>query len=182
MLDINWAFDPALTDGFVELLVDLSELLSSPLALLSHDGGGPEGRGWLTRSHMHLLVVQEAADTDKTVQYGLFRGLPGVAHRMVLGTELTAMFGEDRLAALPPELAHRQGGRWVLTPTEDPLEWAHEQWCPGEAALIEALGAEHFFDPGSKTLPKVVPELPKVAPYPCRTWDPKAKEWVEHNR
>lgn len=182
VLDISWTFDPGLTEGFVELLVDLSELLSSPLSVLSHEGGGPERRGWLTREHLHLMAVRETADPDKIVQYGLFRGLAGVAHRMVLGDDLVALLGQDRLAALPSELAHRRGDRWVLTPTAEPLEWTAEEWCPGEAAVIEGLGPEHFFDPVSKALPKVVPELPKVAPYPCRTWDPTAKEWVEHNR
>lgn len=44
--------------------------------------------------------------------------LAGVAHRMILGDELEAMFGEERLAALPAQLAHRhQGRRSVLSPT-----------------------------------------------------------------
>lgn len=179
---LRWTFDPALTDGFVELLVDISELMSSPLAVLSHEGAGRERPGWVTREHMHLLAVRQAFQPGP-VQYGLFRGLAGVAHRMVLGDELVAMFGEDRLASLPGELALRhQSGRWVLTPTQEPLEWTCATWCPGEAAIIDALGPEHFFDPVSGALPSVVPELPQVAPYPCRTWDPKTKEWVEHNR
>jgi hypothetical protein len=181
-LNLRWALDPALIDGLVELLVDLSELLSSPLAVLSHEAPGLDRAGWRSREGSHMQALREAAGPNFP-QYGLSQGLAGVAHRMVLGDELMAMLGEDRLASLPPELAqHHPGGRWVLTPTDDPLEWTYEKWCEGEAAIIQALGPEHFFDPVSKALPTVVPELPKVAPYPCRTWDPKAKEWVEHNR
>ncbi len=109
----------------------------------------------------------------------MFRGPAGVAHRTVLGDEL----GENRLASLPAELACRhESGRWVLTPTEDPLEWTCDQWCSGEAAIIEALGPEHFYNPETKALPTVAPELPRVAPYPCRTRIPKTREWVDHNR
>lgn len=87
--------------------------------------------------------------------------------------------GENRSTA--PELAHRRSGRWVLTPTDDPLEWTHDRWCPGEAAIIEALGTEHFFDPSTGTLPSVVTDLPEVAPYRCRTRDAGTDVWVEHN-
>jgi hypothetical protein len=181
-LDFEWTFNPELADAFAELSVDLSEVLSAPLAVVSHQGPGRERAGWRSREGMHMLAVREAAG-PKIAQYGLFRGLAGVAHRTVLGDELVAMFGEDRLASLPSELVYRhESGRWVLTPTEDPLEWTYERWCSGEAAIIEAFGPEHFFDPTSGALPSVVPKLPKVAPYPCRTRDLRTDEWVEHNR
>lgn len=179
---LRWQFDPALAEGFVDLLVDLSELTSSPLAVLSHEGPGRERAGWQSRVSLHRQAVRDALRPGPA-QYGLCRGLAGVAHRMVLGDELVAMFGEDRLASLPGELASRHdAGRWVLTPTEDPLEWTYESWCPGEAAIIEALGKEHFYEPATNALPSVVPELPEVAPYPCCTKDLETDEWVEHNR
>lgn len=179
-LVLDWTFDPALGDGLVELVVDLSVLLSSPLAVLSHkDAAGGRG-GWQSRVGPHRAAVRAATRTG-SVFYGLYLGLAGVAHRMVLGDELVAMFGEDRLAALPPELAHRRNGRWVLTPTDDPMEWTYDRWCPGESAIIEALGREHFFDPSTGALPTVVPDLPEVAPYRCRTRDPATGTWTEHN-
>lgn len=52
---------------------------------------------------------------------------------------------------------------------------------PGEAAIIEALGTEHFFDPSTGALLSVVPELPDVAPYRCRTRGPATGTWIEHN-
>lgn len=181
-LALRWQFDPELLDGFVDLLVDLVDLMSSPLAVLSHQGAGRERAGWQSRVSMHRLAVREALRPGPA-QYGLCRGLAGVAHRTILGNEVAAMFGEDRLASLPSEMAHRRGpGRWVLTPTDDALEWPYEQWCPDEAGIIETLGPVHFFDPISGALPSVVPDLPKVAPYACRTLDPKTDEWVDHNR
>lgn len=182
-LSFHWEFDPALIDGFVDLLVDLSVQLSSPLAVLSHRNANFRQRaGWDSRVGSHLMVVRKALRPGRS-HYGLFRGLAGVAHRMILGDELVAMFGEDRLGALPAELAQRHpGGRWVLTPTSDLLEWTYERWCPGEEAIIEALGPEHFYNPLTEALPSVVPELPQVAPYPCRTRVARSKEWVEHNR
>ena len=180
-LQLIWKLEPALADGFVDLLADLSVRLSSPLAVLSHDdvAGRP---GWRGRQNSHKYALREALHS-RAVRYGLFRGLAGVAHRTVLGDELVAMFGEERVASLPAELAFRHtSGRWVLTPTEDPLDWTCDEWCPGEAAIIQALGPEHFYNPATKALPSVVPELPKVAPYPCRTRDPETNEWLEHNR
>ena len=53
---------------------------------------------------------------------------------------------------------------------------------PRRTGNHRALGPEHFFDPVSKALPAAAPELPKVAPYPCRTRDLKTDEWVQHNR
>ncbi len=179
-LSLIWKLDPALTEGFVDLLSDLSVLLSSPLAVLSHQDV-PGRPGWKGRESSHMSALEEALQPG--VQYGLFRGLAGVAHRTILGDELVAMFGEDRLASLPGELAFRhESGRWVLTPTEDPLEWTCEEWCPGEADIIEALGPEHFYNPATKALPSVVPKLPKVAPYRCRTRVPNTRDWVEHNQ
>ena len=162
-LSLYWTLEPALDDGLVGLLVDLSRLLSSPLAVLSHTGARLERAGWRSREGAHMVAHRQVHGRGA---YGLHLGLAGVAHRTVLGDELVAMFGEDRLAALPPELVHRRQGRWVLTPTDDPLAWTHDRWCPGEAAIVEALGPEHFFDPATGTLPKVVPELPPHAPYP----------------
>lgn len=178
---LRWQFDPALIEGFVDLLADLSELMSSPLAALSHQGPGRERAGWQSRESLHRQAVRDALRPGPA-QYGLCRGLAGIAHRMVLGDELVAMFGEERLASLPSELAHRrESGRWVLKTTDDPLAWSYENWCPGEAAAIEALGKEHFYDPATNALPSVVPELPEFAPYPCRTRDLETNEWVEHN-
>jgi len=170
-LSLSWQLDPVLTDGFVDLLADLSVLLSSPLAVLSHQDL-PGRPGWKGRESAHLSALEEALGPG--VQYGLHRGLAGVAHRMVLGDELVAMFGEDRLRSLPGDLASRHGsGRWVLTPTLDPLEWTCDHWWQGEAAIIGALGPEHFFDPVTRALPSVVPEIPGVAPYPCHTRVPR---------
>lgn len=179
---LRWQFDPALGEAFVALLADLSELMSSPLAVLSHEVPRHERAGWQSRVSMHRMAVREALRPGPA-QYGLCRGLAGIAHRTVLGDELVAMFGEDRLGSLPGELAHRrESGRWVLTPTDDALDWTYAQWCRGEAAIVEALGKEHFYDPATGALPSVLPELPEVAPYPCRTRDLETDEWVVHNR
>lgn len=178
---LGWSLDPSLDDGLVELGADLSGMLSSPLAVLSHTSTDWRVRaGWRSRQALHKNAANEEVRPQR-VFYGLYLGLAGVAHRTVLGDELVAMFGEDRLAALPAEMARRRNGRWVLTPTADPLEWTHDRWCPGEAAVIEALGPEHFFDPATGRLPAVAPELPRVAPYRCRIREPGTDVWVEHN-
>lgn len=174
---LDWSYDEALSEGFVELLADLSVLASSPLTVLSHAAGGRQRAGWRSREGTHQVALQAV---DPNFRYGLFQGLAGVAHRTILGDELTALFGEDRLAALPPGMAHRRAGRWVLTPTDDPLEWTYERWCEGEAAVIEMLGREHFFDPSTGALPTARASFAKVAPYPCRAKDPATEEWVDY--
>ena len=98
VIDVYW-LDGSLTDGLTALLVDLSEVSSSPLAVLTHAGRGLERAGWTSREGEHMLAVEAS---QGPVFFGLRLGLPGVAHRTVLGDELVAMFGEDRLAALPP--------------------------------------------------------------------------------
>ncbi len=178
-LSFTWELDPSLTDGFVELLADLSVLLSAPLAVVSHQGDVIDPAGWESRVYRHIEAVHAAPPTGD-VRYGLYRGLAGVAHRMVLGEELVAMFGEDRLGSLPGSIAQRhRTGRWVLSTTEDLLAWTDDRWCPEEAAVIEALGPEHFFDPQTGRLPTVAPEVPEVAPYRCTVVDPETREPVE---
>lgn len=178
-LSFIWELDPSLADGFVDLLADLSVLLCAPLAVLSHQGGVVDPVGWESRVLRHIEAVQ-AAPPSGDVRYGLYRGLAGVAHRMVLGEELVAMFGEDRLRSLPASMAaQHRSGRWVLSSTEDPLAWTVDRWCPEEAAVIEALGPEHFFDPQTGRLPTVTPSVPEVAPYRCTVVDPTTREPVE---
>lgn len=60
-LSLTWALEPSLTDGFVELLVDLSDLLASPLAVLSHRAPGRERAGWASRVGAHQGAVREDA-------------------------------------------------------------------------------------------------------------------------
>lgn len=179
-LSLYWQFDLTLTDGLVDLLADVSNLVSSPLSVLSHQHEDFRvWMGWEARVGSHRQAEREASSQPRQ---GLSAGLAGVAHRMILGDEVVAMLGEDRLASLPGEWAQRhKSGRWVLSPTVDPLEWTYERWCPGEAAIIEALGPRFFYDPVTKSLPTVVPDLPEVAPYPCRTRKPRTGECVEHN-
>ncbi len=179
-LSFNWELDPSLTEGLVDLLADLSVLLCAPLAVLSHRGGVLDPVGWSARVKAHTKAIR--ADPQGDGRYGLYRGLSGVAHRMVLGEELVAMFGEDRLGSLPGSIAQRhRTGRWVLSTTEDLLAWTDDRWCPEEAAVIEALGPEHFFDPQTGRLPTVAPEVPEVAPYRCTVVDPTTREPVELN-
>jgi hypothetical protein len=182
-LTLGWPLAPGVVDGFVDLLVDLVDLLCSPLAVLSHEvDGGLSPGGWGSRETRHHLAIKKTRTDNKVVPYGLFRGLAGIAHRMVLGDELVAMFGEQRLASLDPSQGRRYAsGHWVLATTAEPLDWTHDRWCPQEAAAIDVLGPEHFFDPEHDTLPKVVPTLPGIAPYRCRTWDVTSKRWVWHD-
>lgn len=177
-LSFTWDLDPSLTEGFVDLLADLSVMLSAPLAVVSHRGGVIDQAGWTSRVNRHIDAIR--ADPQGDGRYGLCRGLAGAAHRMVLGDELAAMFGEDRLGSLPASMARRhRSGRWVLSTTEDPLAWTHDRWCPEEAAVVEALGPEHFFDPLTGSLPTVTPTVPEVAPYRCTVEDPTTRAPVE---
>lgn len=131
--------------------------------MLSHQGSWRQRAGWRSRVGGHQPAVRKA-DRPGPGQYSLSRGLAGLAHHTVLGPELVAMLGEERLARLPAPRAERRGdGRWLLSTTDDPLGWTFERWCPEEAAVIEALGAEHFFDPETGQLPT----LPPLAPYRC---------------
>jgi hypothetical protein len=181
-LTIRWPLVPGVVDGFVDLLVDLVDLLCSPLAVLSHEFDWRSPGGWRTRETRHHFAIKKNRTDNKAVRYGLFRGLAGIAHRMVLGDELVAMFGEQRLASLDPSQGHRcASGHWVLATTAEPLDWTDDRWCPQEAAAISLLGPEHFFEPERGTLPTVVPNLPGVAPYRCRTWDVTSKRWVWHD-
>lgn len=178
VFSFDWTIDGALADGFVDLLADISELVASPLAVISHRDV-PGRRAWTNRQWEHMNDIRVA---EPGAPYGLHRGLAGVPHRMVLGPELVAMFGEDRLASLPADLARRHpGGRWVLTPSTDLLAWTADARCPGEAAIVEALGPEHFYDPVTRALPTVFPDLPQVAPYPCQAKTPGIDEWVAYN-
>lgn len=179
--NVGWSLDPSLSDDLTGLLVDLADLLCSPLAVLSHQGSWRQRTGWRSRVGSHQLAVREA-DRPGPGQYSLSRGLAGLAHRTVLGPELVAMLGEERLARLPASQAERRGdGRWLLSTTDDPLDWTFERWCPEEAAVIEALGPEHFFDPETGRLPTVMPTLPPLAPYRCSYLEPDTNERVEHD-
>ncbi len=52
-MNLTWALEPSLTESFVALVVDLSDLLASPVAVLSHRAPGRERAGWESRVGSH---------------------------------------------------------------------------------------------------------------------------------
>jgi hypothetical protein len=96
-------------------------------------------------------------------------GMSGIAWHTVLGPDLVRFFGEGALASLPSELARDLGdGLWLLTPCERFEDWTVNTWCEGEAAIIDALGVDCFFDPSTSRQPERKPSLPEFAPYPVK--------------
>jgi len=75
---------------------------------------------------------------------------------------------------LPDGWAERtESGQWRvvgLDLVENPEGFVWESWSVREAAVIEALGRDRFFDPVSGWIPDEDPPVLQVAPYPVYLW------------
>jgi len=102
--------------------------------------------------------------------------LPGVAPLTWFGEPLVSWFGGDSVfEGLPDGWAVRtEFGQWRvvgLDRVENPEGFQWESWSKREAAVIEALGREFFFDPVSGWIPDEDPPVLELAPYPVhRCW------------
>lgn len=164
----------------VEATANTMKVLESPEAVI--DIGQDASR---MRADRHRELYQDRYVGAERV-FGIFRGLSGIAWRQFFGPDLVRFFGAEKLAALPGDLAQRLDEEiWLLTPCENHADWNADTWCDGEAAIIEILGADCFFDPVSEILPTRYPALRQHAPYPIRIRQKHDADsdlkWVELN-
>ncbi len=171
-------YEPGAMAVLDRLMVDLVEMCSAHYGFItlndSDKGVNERGVGFDERA-FDMCEVSRVERPQDGRGCGSHMGLAGVAQRLVLGQLFVDLLGAGRLEALDPAQGSAVGdGLWMLssTPVDEFEQWNVDRYCDGEAAIIEALGPEYFYEPLTKRLPEKRPEVDELAPFAVKLYDP----------